>query len=142
MQRTIAIVGEVVRHIDEEADRTQADGAQLVLQPCGAGTIFHALDDTAKEDRSHLQRVVFNGHRDRAREGACDGFGIGGFDRTQSTSRKIARDACNAKRIGTVWGDGDLDDRINLGRVIGCEPINEGLANLAGRQFDDAVMFI
>ncbi len=48
----------------------------------------------------------------------------------------------HAQRVGPVGGDRDVDDRIDLARIVRRQPVHEPLADLARRQLDDAVVLV
>ena len=142
VQRTVAVIGEEVRHIDEERDRAQANGAQLVLQPRRRRAVFDAADHTTVENRTLVQRVFVDRNRDRTRELPLDRGHIALFQRAQTTGRQITRDPAHTQGIGTVGGDRDLDHGVNLGGVVFRQPVDETVADIARGQLDDTVMFL
>ena len=40
------------------------------------------------------------------------------LQRAEAAGRKVAGHAAHAERVGTVGGDGDVDDRVDLGGIV------------------------
>ena len=140
MQRAVLVEGEEVGHIHQRRDRAQADRRQPVLQPLRAGAVFHTFDQAAGKQRAAVEGVLVDGDLDRACEVARDRLKRTGLQGAQAARRQIAGDAINAQRIGAVRGDRDLDDRVDLGRIVFRQPVHELVADIARGQLDDAVM--
>ena len=142
VQRAIAVVGEEVGHIDQKADRAQANGAQRILQPSRARTILHTFDHTSVKHRTGVSRIIVNGYRDRAWKCARDWLNRGRFHCSQPARCKVERDTAHTQRVRAIGCDRDLNHRINLARIILGQPIHKRLSNLTRGQFDNAVMFV
>ncbi len=113
------------------------------MQPLRRGAVLHAFDQAAHEDLAAVGLcVLINGHVDRAREAAVNLDFFWRFQGPQTPRRQIARHAVDAKRVGAVGGDRDLDHRVDLGRIILGQPVGEALTHLARGQFDDAGVFV
>ena len=140
VQRTVAVIGKEVGHIDKERNRAQPDGPQCILQPDGRRAVFHATDHATVKHRALIQRVFVDGNADRAREHALDRRRVAFFQCAQTTGRQITRNTAHAQRIGAVGGNRDLDHRIDLGRIIFGKPVDEAITDIARWQLDDAVM--
>ena len=142
MQRPVAVVGEEIRHIDKEVDRTQPNRAQLILQPLRTRAVLDPANDAPTEKRTTVQRVFINGDRHLRREGSRHDINVVSLERAQATRREIARDPLNPQRVWTVRRDRDLDDRVDFGRVIVRQPIDKALTHLTRRKLNDPVMLV
>ncbi len=142
MQRPVPVEGEEVGDIHQKADRPQADGAQTVLQPLGAGAVCDAADDAPEEDGALRERIRVDAHAYRAGEGARDRIHVARLELAQTPCRQIARDAAHTQRVGAVGRDRDLDHRIDLGRIILGQPVDKAVADIARGQLDNAVMLL
>ena len=142
VQRAVQVVGEEVRHIDQEIDRAQADGADQVLQPFGAWPVLYTTDHPPAEQRVAVQRVLVDRHRHVGLERRRHRIDLQRLEGTQAPRRQIARDAMHAQGVRTVGRDRDLDHRVDLRRIVRGQPFDIPLPHLSGGQFDDAVMLL
>ena len=114
VQRAAAVEGDVVGDVDERADRPQANRAEPLLHPFGRRAVGHAAHETQGERRAEM--LVGGGEIEmdpgRAVEGAGNRFRRRRLQASQPRRGEIAGDACNAGRVGTVRGHGDVDHRI------------------------------
>ena len=136
VERAGAVEGDEVGDVDERRDRAQTDGAQAVLEPLRRGTVFHAAHEAAIKDGTGLVGDVGREmHADRTGEASGYGFDRGGDQPPEAAGGEVARDAGDAERVGTVGGDGDVDDGIG-----GVEVDVAGADRSVGVELDDAVM--
>ena len=142
MQGPVLIVGEKVRYIDQERDRTQANRAQQVLQPCGGWAIFHTFDQAACEHRTAVKRISINANGQVGGKCRLDEFNLIGFHFAQATGRQITRNSVHAKRVRAVGCDRDFNHGVDFCRIVNSEPINKTITDIARRQFNDAVVFV
>ena len=143
MQRAVQVEGEKVGDVDQHRNRPQADRLEPLLQPGGRGAVLDAANDTAKEMRAGLVRHLRRQRRaDGRREGARHLDRGKRFQLTQTPRRKVARHTAHTQRIGAVWGDLDVEHRVDHAGVVHRQPVGEPLANLARGQLDDAVMLV
>ena len=141
VQWPVSVVGEEIRHIDQKRDRAQPDGAQLVLQPFGRRAILDAPNNTPVKYRALAQCIRVNRNCDRAGKLPFNCWDIPLLERAQPPRRQIAGNTTHSERIRAVGRDPYLYYRINLGRVVLGQPIGKTVSDIAGRQFDDAIMF-
>ena len=97
VERAGAVEGDEVGDVDQRRDRAQADGTQAVLEPLRRGTVFHAPDDAAVEDRAGLVRHVgCEVDADRTGERSGDRFDRRGDQFSEAPRGKVARHAGDA----------------------------------------------
>ena len=140
MQRARPVEREVVGDVHQRIDRAKADVLQALLHPIGARAILHATHEAQGEGGREMLVLGREVERDRhrARE-----LGICRLDRmvlelAKTRRREIARDAMDARRIGTVGRQIDLDDRL-----VETGEIHIALAHRRiGGKLDDAVMVV
>ena len=140
MQRPAAIEGEVIGDVDERVDRPQADGAQPLLQPFGRRAVLDAAHEPQREGRAEMRVVGREVERDvdRAVEAAGDRLDRRRLQRPEPGRGEIARDAGDARRIGPVRRQVDVDDGIVEAGLGG---VGDADRRIVG-QIDDAVVIV
>ena len=143
MQGAVAVIGEEIGHIDQRRNRAQANGAQLALQPFGAGAVFHPTDQPPGKHMAAVFAGVFgNLHPYGAGKCACNRGGFHRLQLAQPPRGQIAGNAAHAQGIGAVGGDGNFNHRVHPFGAVCRQPIDKFLPHLARGQFDDAIMFV
>ena len=142
VQRAVLIVSEKVGHIDKKRDRTQANRAQLVLQPSRRWTVCDAFDQAAREDSTTIKSIGVDGHRQVRLESRWNDFNVARLHLAKATRCQITGYATYTKGIRAVGRDRNFNHWINFGGIILRKPIGEGLTDLSRWQFDDAIVFV
>ena len=139
MQRAVQAIGEDVGDIDEGRDRAQADGLEPVLQPSRGGAVLDTADQATGEMRAGfgLQAGVDPDVDFAGKTGGEDGDWQG-FQAAQTARGQVAGDAANAKRIGAVRGDFDMDHRVVAAAIVDESRTQRGVCG----QLDDAVVIV
>ena len=114
VQRPGQIEGDVVGDVDQRRNRAQADGAQTVLQPLRAGTVFHAFEIAAHHQRAGILGVCgqIALPLDRRGERAARLRRIQRFQRAEPGGGQIAGDAADTGAVLAVGRQANLDDGI------------------------------
>ena len=140
MQRAAAVEGDVIRDVDERADRPQANRPQPLLHPFRRGAVGHAADKTQGEGRAEMLVLgrEIEAHARRAIERAFIRFGLRCLELSKSRRGEIARDSRDPRGVGTVRRHRDVDDRV----VELCEARVRNADWRVVGQFDDALMIV
>ena len=140
MQRPAAIVGDVVRDVDERVDRAQPDRLQPVLQPRRRRTVLDASDDAAGEHGTRIRRLGRELQFDRIGQSyAClrrSDLRLG-LQCAEPGRCEIARNAAHARAVRTVRRQLHFEDRI-----VEAGDVDVAFADLVGpfrRQIENAV---
>ena len=139
MQRAAAVVGDEVGDVDERVDRTKADCLQPLLQPFRRRAVLDAAHETKRERRAQRMGLAeVELHRHRAGEFAFDRLRCAVLECADIGRGEIARDAVDARAIGAVRRQVDVDHRVVEAFVFGKARAERRVVG----QLDDAVVVI
>ncbi len=140
VQRPAAIEGEVIGDVDERVDRAQADRAQALLHPLRRRAVLDAAHQAQREGGAEARVVGGEIERDggRAVEASGDGRRRLRLQRPQARRGEVARDSRDARRVGAVGREIDVDDGIVEAGVGRIGPPDRRVVG----QVDDAVVIV
>ncbi len=136
MQRARTVERDIIRHIDQQGFRLNADGLQALLYPVWRRTILHANNDGARKDRAGFRRLELD--LDRTGLGAGHLFHFDMQEAPCPGRREVPRDALHAQPVRTVRCHFEINDRIAQAERLGRRhPEREGVVKIG-----DAVMVL
>ena len=140
MQRSAAIEGDVIGDVDERADWPEANRPQPLLHPFGRRAVGHAAHEPQGERRAEM--LIGGGEIEMDAGRAVERAGVSLRRRRRKLAEprrgEIARDAGDARGIGTVRRHRDVDHGI-------VEPREARVSNADRRvvgQLDDALVIV
>ena len=140
MERARQIEGDVVGDVDQSRDRPEPDGGEPVLQPSGAGSVTdiakHPPDDEGAGIAVIRREIAPPGKR--ALEPALDRRRIERLEAPHPGRGEVAGDAADARAVGAVGGQPDLDRGI-------ADAERHGRRRAGGKvafEIDDALMLV
>ena len=139
VQRAAAIESDVVRDVDKRVDRPEPDRDQALLHPSRAMAVLHAPDHPQREAGTERRRVAeFEADLHWADANTLDRLHRLRPQRSQAGGREIACDTGNARTVGAVRRQVDLDERVVEPRIGGKARPDRRIP----RQVDDAGMVV
>ena len=135
MQRTTAIIGNIIGDIDQRINRLQPDGVEPRFQPSRAFSVFNALNAASGKKRAG---VADNCNFSAAVFLALNRLRRVVFQRAETGGGQIARNAAHAQAIRAVGRNANLNHR-----VIQAQRLGGGRADFRRiGKLDNAVMVV
>ena len=138
VHRPALVEGHVIGDIDQGIDRAKADCLQALLHPGGARAVLHAAHQAQRKAGAQALVIEINGDGDRRFALDREAGQLRGLQRAETGSGEITGNAIDARAIGAVRRQVNLDHRIVETGIGGKRGSDRRILG----QVDDAVMAV